>query len=143
MPVEYRKRADRNNWTGFHAAHISPLSSEDYWVQNGFSRWIMSKGERDTGLTHARMASLWSPLCMSYLMDFISHDRSARDDLLRSKMVLNSRISMGILEFGSIDLSKIRNNSIFSLSHTHTHTHTSSYYEDTCFHGHPLRIDNR
>ncbi|KAK9241650.1 HNH endonuclease-domain-containing protein [Lipomyces tetrasporus] len=43
------RRANRDNWTGFHAAHIFPLSSEDYWVQSGFSRWT-NKGERDTGI---------------------------------------------------------------------------------------------
>ncbi|KAK9327481.1 HNH endonuclease-domain-containing protein [Lipomyces starkeyi] len=43
--------AHRNDWRGFHAAHIFPLSSEEYWVQNGFSRWITDRtGERDTGI---------------------------------------------------------------------------------------------
>ncbi|KAK9357431.1 HNH endonuclease-domain-containing protein [Lipomyces starkeyi] len=40
-----------NVWQGFEAAHIFPLSSEEYWVQNGFSRWITNRtGERDTGI---------------------------------------------------------------------------------------------
>ncbi|KAK9346968.1 hypothetical protein V1522DRAFT_457334 [Lipomyces starkeyi] len=30
--------------------HIFALSSEGYWVQNGFSRWITKKGERETGI---------------------------------------------------------------------------------------------
>ncbi|KAK9358818.1 HNH endonuclease-domain-containing protein [Lipomyces starkeyi] len=45
------RRADRDNWSGFHAAHIFPLSSEDYFVQFGYSRWITNRiGERDTGI---------------------------------------------------------------------------------------------
>ncbi|KAK9317847.1 HNH endonuclease-domain-containing protein [Lipomyces starkeyi] len=45
------RRADRDNWSTFHAAHIFPLSSEDYFVQSGFSRWITNRiGERDTGI---------------------------------------------------------------------------------------------
>ncbi|KAK9315525.1 HNH endonuclease-domain-containing protein [Lipomyces starkeyi] len=40
-----------DDWTGFEAAHIFPLSSEDYWWQSGFSRWITNrKDERDTGI---------------------------------------------------------------------------------------------
>ncbi|KAK9482430.1 hypothetical protein V1527DRAFT_499137 [Lipomyces starkeyi] len=36
---------------GFETAHIFPLSSEDYWLQKGFSRWITNrKDERDTGI---------------------------------------------------------------------------------------------
>ncbi|KAK9360423.1 hypothetical protein V1504DRAFT_492129 [Lipomyces starkeyi] len=38
-------------WRGFNAPHVVPLSSEDYWLQSGFSRWITNKtGERDTGI---------------------------------------------------------------------------------------------
>ncbi|KAK9489626.1 HNH endonuclease-domain-containing protein [Lipomyces doorenjongii] len=41
--------AELDDWRGFEAAHIFPLSSEEYWLQNGFSRWITNrKGERDT-----------------------------------------------------------------------------------------------
>ncbi|KAK9310850.1 HNH endonuclease-domain-containing protein [Lipomyces starkeyi] len=41
----------RDNWSTFHAAHIFPLSSEGYFVQSGFSRWITNRiGERDTGI---------------------------------------------------------------------------------------------
>ncbi|KAK9311259.1 hypothetical protein V1524DRAFT_371473 [Lipomyces starkeyi] len=39
-----------NVWRGFEAVHIFPLSSEEYWVQMGFSRWITNRGERDTGI---------------------------------------------------------------------------------------------
>ncbi|KAK9321853.1 HNH endonuclease-domain-containing protein [Lipomyces orientalis] len=43
--------ADVNEWRGFHTAHIFPLSSEEYWVQNGFSRWITNRaGDHDTGI---------------------------------------------------------------------------------------------
>jgi hypothetical protein len=30
----------RGEWTGFEAAHIFPLAHEEYWNQQGFSRWI-------------------------------------------------------------------------------------------------------
>ncbi|KAK9240835.1 HNH endonuclease-domain-containing protein [Lipomyces kononenkoae] len=44
-------QAYRNDWTSFHAAHIIPLSSEEYFVQSGFSRCITNKAnERDTGI---------------------------------------------------------------------------------------------
>ncbi|KAK9326603.1 HNH endonuclease-domain-containing protein [Lipomyces starkeyi] len=55
------RRANRDNWTGFHAAHIFPLSSEDYWVQSGFSRWITNKGERDTGINSCQNGLLMKP----------------------------------------------------------------------------------
>ncbi|KAK9329982.1 hypothetical protein V1520DRAFT_369953 [Lipomyces starkeyi] len=43
--------AYRDRWRGFNAAHVVPLSSEDSWLQSGFSRWITNKtGERDTGI---------------------------------------------------------------------------------------------
>ncbi|KAK9243839.1 HNH endonuclease-domain-containing protein [Lipomyces tetrasporus] len=42
------REVDANDWGGFEAAHIFPLSGEEYWVQNGFSRWIT--GKHDTGI---------------------------------------------------------------------------------------------
>ncbi|KAK9482831.1 hypothetical protein V1527DRAFT_521818 [Lipomyces starkeyi] len=42
------RRADRDNWSTFHAARIFPLSSEDYFMQSGFSRWNANRiGEHD------------------------------------------------------------------------------------------------
>ncbi|KAK9319198.1 hypothetical protein V1517DRAFT_60477 [Lipomyces orientalis] len=44
-------RAEGDNWSSFHAAHVFPLSSEVYWLQSGFSRLITNRlGERDTGI---------------------------------------------------------------------------------------------
>ncbi|KAK9384942.1 hypothetical protein V1515DRAFT_582490 [Lipomyces mesembrius] len=44
--------ADSDEWSGFHAAHIFPLSSEDYFLQRGFTRWITNRtGECDTGIS--------------------------------------------------------------------------------------------
>ncbi|KAK9316877.1 hypothetical protein V1522DRAFT_434347 [Lipomyces starkeyi] len=44
-------QAYRNRWTAFQVAHSVPLSSEDYFVQSGFSRRITNrKDERDTGI---------------------------------------------------------------------------------------------
>ncbi|KAK9326700.1 hypothetical protein V1520DRAFT_350736 [Lipomyces starkeyi] len=57
--TEVRKRDGK--CTGFHAAHIFPLSSEDYWVQSGFSRWITNKGERDTGINSCQNGLLMKP----------------------------------------------------------------------------------
>ena len=34
------RKAIADNWRGFHAAHILPLSHERYWIDNDFSRWI-------------------------------------------------------------------------------------------------------
>ncbi|KAK9262066.1 hypothetical protein V1519DRAFT_467290 [Lipomyces tetrasporus] len=43
------REVDANDWGGgFEASHIFPLSGEEYWVQNGFSRWIT--GKHDTGI---------------------------------------------------------------------------------------------
>ncbi|KAK9241663.1 HNH endonuclease-domain-containing protein [Lipomyces tetrasporus] len=45
------KGTRRDHWRGFEAAHIFPVSSEEYFVQNGFSRWITNRiGPRDTGI---------------------------------------------------------------------------------------------
>ncbi|KAK9242360.1 HNH endonuclease-domain-containing protein [Lipomyces tetrasporus] len=44
-----------NEWRGFEAAHIFPVSSEEYFVQNGFSRWITNRiGPRDTGINSSQ-----------------------------------------------------------------------------------------
>ncbi|KAJ8101643.1 hypothetical protein POJ06DRAFT_194449 [Lipomyces tetrasporus] len=43
--------ADSDEWSGFQAAHIFPLSSEDYFIQRGLPRWITNRtGEHDTGI---------------------------------------------------------------------------------------------
>ncbi|KAJ8100051.1 HNH endonuclease-domain-containing protein [Lipomyces tetrasporus] len=47
--------ADDNIWRGFEATHVFPRSSEEYWVQNGFSRWITNRmGECDTGINSSQ-----------------------------------------------------------------------------------------
>ncbi|KAK9372468.1 uncharacterized protein V1513DRAFT_384787, partial [Lipomyces chichibuensis] len=46
----FRTQVRERDGKGFEAAHIFPLSSEGYWVQNGFSRWITNKRELDTGI---------------------------------------------------------------------------------------------
>ncbi|KAK9312805.1 HNH endonuclease-domain-containing protein [Lipomyces starkeyi] len=94
------RRANRDNWTGFHAAHIFPLSSEDYCVQSGFSRWITNKGERDTGINSCQNGLLME-LTIHELFDGFyfsinpddgykitcfdedNKSKSARDELLR------------------------------------------------------------
>ncbi|KAK9485784.1 hypothetical protein V1527DRAFT_496362 [Lipomyces starkeyi] len=85
-------RADRDNWSGFHAAHIFPLSGEDYFVQFRYSRWITSRiRERDTGISsyqngllmqsniHDRIdGRILDPVCRDS-----SDNRSVRGELLR------------------------------------------------------------
>ncbi|KAK9246636.1 HNH endonuclease-domain-containing protein [Lipomyces tetrasporus] len=45
----------RNDWRGYEAAHIFPVSSEEYFVQSGFSRWITNRiGPRDTGINSSQ-----------------------------------------------------------------------------------------
>ncbi|ODQ70274.1 hypothetical protein LIPSTDRAFT_75310 [Lipomyces starkeyi NRRL Y-11557] len=62
MPYSRKGNVDSKEvFTGFHAAHIFPLSSEDYWVQSGFSRWITNKGERDTGINSCQNGLLMKP----------------------------------------------------------------------------------
>ncbi|KAJ8100800.1 HNH endonuclease-domain-containing protein [Lipomyces tetrasporus] len=40
-----------NDWSSYHAAHIFPLSGEDWFIRNSFSRWSTNRaGERDTGI---------------------------------------------------------------------------------------------
>ncbi|KAK9349583.1 HNH endonuclease-domain-containing protein [Lipomyces doorenjongii] len=42
---------DSNDWSSYHAAHIFPLSGEEWFIRNGFSRWITNRdGEHDTGI---------------------------------------------------------------------------------------------
>ncbi|KAK9247048.1 hypothetical protein V1506DRAFT_104241 [Lipomyces tetrasporus] len=44
-------QAFRDRWTGFHAAHVVPLSSEQYFLQKGLSECITNKAdEHDTGI---------------------------------------------------------------------------------------------
>ncbi|KAK9238089.1 HNH endonuclease-domain-containing protein [Lipomyces kononenkoae] len=44
-----------NIWRGYEAAHIFPLSSEEYWLQRGFSQWITNrKGDSDTGISSSQ-----------------------------------------------------------------------------------------
>ncbi|KAK9489826.1 HNH endonuclease-domain-containing protein [Lipomyces doorenjongii] len=48
-------RAQMDNWRGFEAAHIFPVSSEEYFVQNGFSRWITNRmGGHDTAINSSQ-----------------------------------------------------------------------------------------
>ncbi|KAK9373735.1 HNH endonuclease-domain-containing protein [Lipomyces chichibuensis] len=43
--------ADIGDWPGFEAAHIFPLSKEDDFIRQSFSRWITNRmGPRDTGI---------------------------------------------------------------------------------------------
>ncbi|KAK9234609.1 HNH endonuclease-domain-containing protein [Lipomyces kononenkoae] len=45
------RRPDIDGWTGFETAHICPVSHEEYFVRNGFSRWITNRtGPGDTGI---------------------------------------------------------------------------------------------
>ncbi|KAK9248723.1 hypothetical protein V1506DRAFT_551415 [Lipomyces tetrasporus] len=47
--------AYRNDWVGFETARIFPLSSEEYWVQSGYSTWITNREEeRDTGINSSQ-----------------------------------------------------------------------------------------
>ncbi|KAK9242638.1 HNH endonuclease-domain-containing protein [Lipomyces tetrasporus] len=42
-------------WVGFEAAHIFPVSSEEYWMQNGLSLWITNRiGAHDTGINSSQ-----------------------------------------------------------------------------------------
>ncbi|KAK9364946.1 hypothetical protein V1509DRAFT_586279 [Lipomyces kononenkoae] len=38
-------RVDEDNWSIYHAAHIFPLSGEERFIANGFSRWISYREE--------------------------------------------------------------------------------------------------
>ncbi|KAK9372034.1 uncharacterized protein V1513DRAFT_481556 [Lipomyces chichibuensis] len=40
-----QSRVDEDNWSIYHAAHIFPLSGEEWFNANGFSRWITYKEE--------------------------------------------------------------------------------------------------
>ncbi|KAK9236475.1 hypothetical protein V1525DRAFT_433717 [Lipomyces kononenkoae] len=40
-----------DDWSVYHAAYIVPLSAEEYFIANNFSRWITNRtGENDTGI---------------------------------------------------------------------------------------------
>ncbi|KAK9427205.1 hypothetical protein V1505DRAFT_417633 [Lipomyces doorenjongii] len=40
-----------DDWRSFEAAHIFPVSSEEYFLQKGYSRWTTNRiGRRDTGI---------------------------------------------------------------------------------------------
>ncbi|KAK9431796.1 HNH endonuclease-domain-containing protein [Lipomyces doorenjongii] len=49
--VNPKRLVDANDWTGYHAAHIFPLSAEQWFIQSGFSRWITNREDgHDTGI---------------------------------------------------------------------------------------------
>ncbi|KAK9318733.1 HNH endonuclease-domain-containing protein [Lipomyces orientalis] len=49
--VNPKRRVDRDDWSSYHAAHIFPLSSEEWFIANRFSRWITNReGDHDTGI---------------------------------------------------------------------------------------------
>ncbi|KAK9427003.1 HNH endonuclease-domain-containing protein [Lipomyces doorenjongii] len=40
-----------NDWSSYHAAHIFPLSGEEWFIRNNYSRWIANReGTHDTGI---------------------------------------------------------------------------------------------
>ncbi|KAK9375636.1 uncharacterized protein V1513DRAFT_377532 [Lipomyces chichibuensis] len=64
-------QAYRDRWTGFEAAHIFPLSSEDYFVQSGFIRWITNRrDEHDTGINSAQNGLLMQNSIHALFDDF-------------------------------------------------------------------------
>ncbi|KAK9491464.1 hypothetical protein V1508DRAFT_405498 [Lipomyces doorenjongii] len=75
-----------NDWTGFEAVHIFPLSGEDYWLQNGFSRWITNRMGGNGLLMQSnihrkfdgRDGTILGPICRDPHNEDI-----ARDELLR------------------------------------------------------------
>ncbi|KAK9243267.1 HNH endonuclease-domain-containing protein [Lipomyces tetrasporus] len=49
--VNHTRLVDQGDWSSYHAAHIFPLSGEEWFIANGFSRWITNRaGEDDTGI---------------------------------------------------------------------------------------------
>ncbi|KAK9358503.1 HNH endonuclease-domain-containing protein [Lipomyces starkeyi] len=45
------KLVDADDWSIYHAAHIFPLSAEQWFIRNGYSRWITNReDEHDTGI---------------------------------------------------------------------------------------------
>ncbi|KAK9252830.1 HNH endonuclease-domain-containing protein [Lipomyces tetrasporus] len=49
--VNPQRRVDLDNWSSYHAAHIFPLSGEEWFVANSFSRWITNReAGHDTGI---------------------------------------------------------------------------------------------
>ncbi|KAK9260269.1 hypothetical protein V1519DRAFT_492809 [Lipomyces tetrasporus] len=87
-----------NDWRGYEVAHIFPVSSEEYFVQSGFSRWITNRiGPRDTGINSCQNGLLMQstihqkfddnfridggtldPICRDHC-----NEKAVRDELLR------------------------------------------------------------
>jgi hypothetical protein len=42
-----QSRVDEDNWSIYHATHIFPLSGEEWFIANGFSRWITYKQDEN------------------------------------------------------------------------------------------------
>ncbi|KAK9241770.1 HNH endonuclease-domain-containing protein [Lipomyces tetrasporus] len=64
-------QAYRDRWTGFEAAHIFPLSSEEYFVQSGFIRWITNRmDEHDTGINSCQNGLLMQNSIHALFDDF-------------------------------------------------------------------------
>ncbi|KAK9239235.1 hypothetical protein V1525DRAFT_339906, partial [Lipomyces kononenkoae] len=64
-------QAYRDRWTGFEATRIFPLSSEEYFVQNGFIRWITNRmDEHDTGINSCQNGLLMQSSIHALFDDF-------------------------------------------------------------------------
>ncbi|KAK9364942.1 hypothetical protein V1509DRAFT_634674, partial [Lipomyces kononenkoae] len=49
-------RVDEDNWSIYHAAHIFPLSGEERFIANGFSRGLhIERTRKSLRSTHVRM----------------------------------------------------------------------------------------
>ncbi|KAK9255837.1 hypothetical protein V1507DRAFT_451060, partial [Lipomyces tetrasporus] len=74
--------AYRNDWVGFETARIFPLSSEEYWVQSGYSTWITKReGERDT-INSPQNGLLCSPISIRNLILSVSPSTDMMGDIL-------------------------------------------------------------
>ncbi|KAK9489836.1 HNH endonuclease-domain-containing protein [Lipomyces doorenjongii] len=78
--VNPKRLVDANDWTGYHAAHIFPLSAEQWFIQSDFSRWITNREDgHDTGINSCQNGLLMATHVHALFDNFSSY---FNDDLL-------------------------------------------------------------
>ncbi|KAK9318915.1 hypothetical protein V1517DRAFT_370114 [Lipomyces orientalis] len=67
-----------NDWSSYHAAHIFPLSGEEWFIRNNYFRWITNReGTHDTGINSCQNGLLM----LSHIHE--NNENCVRDELLR------------------------------------------------------------
>ncbi|KAK9312241.1 hypothetical protein V1522DRAFT_436298 [Lipomyces starkeyi] len=73
-----RRKVDRNDWSIYHAVHIFPLSAEQRFIRNGYSRWNR-EDDHDTAINSCQNGLLMQSTVPD-LFDNLSFSVNVHDD---------------------------------------------------------------